>query len=67
MVVVHDEASLYRLFSVLKRLTLLPNYGEPVKEWQQRIRTFEKEIGTPMTNLAAVEREKDFPSIFAFR
>ena len=62
-----DEASLYRLFSVLKRLTLLPNYGEPVKEWQQRIRTFEKEIGTPMTNLAAVEREKDFPSIFAFR
>ena len=63
---IFDEAALQRVFSVLKRLTLLPNYGEAAPEWRRRLDVFEKETGTPIAGLAAIERDKEFPGTFAF-
>ena len=61
-----DDAALGRVFSVLRQMTLLPNYGEAVAPWRRRIAIFEQETGTPVASLAAVERDKDFPGTFAF-
>jgi hypothetical protein len=59
-----DDASLKRQFSVLKRLGMLPRYGEAVAEWQARVARWEVETGTPIATLAMVERDPAFPGLF---
>ena len=39
-------------------------YGEGVPAWRKRIAKWEAETGTPISGLAMVEREADFPGLF---
>jgi hypothetical protein len=58
------DASLRAHFAVYKRLALLPLYGESKEDWRRRMRSWERESGTTVAQLAMVEREKDFPGLF---